>query len=130
MPTSNNVFHFPSNTELPFTPPKSIDEIKENIELIRQVHVQETLEAIIPMLFSQLTLAGFPIDGEEIPSYKEGAFISETIRAILLKIYNIHHPIQNVIEHIFEETDDGLKIIDELNVWLKEESPVDEEELD
>lgn len=119
--SSNNVFHFPTNAELPFCPPCSLDEIQENMELIRQVHVQETLEVVIPMLFSQLALAGFPIDGDEIPSHQEGAFLSETIRAILLGIYKIHHPVQNIIATIFEETDDGLKIVDELSVWLKEE---------
>lgn len=121
--SNNNIVSFPTTTELPYCPPKSLDEIKENIDLIRQVHVQQTLEILMESIFSQIYLAGFPVDNDDIPSQIEGAFIAESLRAVLLNLYDIHHPFQKLIKVSFNERKDGmLEIVDEINIWLKEEN--------
>lgn len=121
-PANNNIVSFPTSSSLPYMPPKTVDEVKENLELIRQFHVQQTIELIIENLFSQVYLAGFPVNGDDVPSQREGAFITETLRAILLNMYKINHPFQKIIDSVFIEKDeDMLEIVDHIDVCLKEE---------
>lgn len=128
---SNNILSFPVNDNLPYTPPKTREQIRENIDLIRQIHVQEALEIVMELMFTHLQLAGFNIDDENTPSQREGAFIAESIRSVLLNIYGIDHPFQKICDNIFVERKDGsLDIAKEIALVLKEDSPEPELELE
>ena len=128
-----NVIQFPRNgANLSFTP-DSIEKIDERMQLLKMHHIQDTLNLMIPALFSQILTAGFELDveeGIEDPDIKDGAFIIEAIRSFLCKKHNIDHPMQRVAENIFIREDDygdtaTFKIADRLDIELK---LVDDEE--
>lgn len=115
----NNVISFPKE----YKGPIDLQKITENLEMVKQYHIQETISNIAPMLFTQLDLAGFSSfdDGSE-NSLKEGAFVIEAIRAILCRHYEIYHPFQDLSDKIFTlETDDvsELKVVDSLNIKFR-----------
>lgn len=119
---TNNVVHFPKPYQGPSINGNTKENIETNIEMMKHFHVQETISTVIPILFAQLEISGFPIDEENDKfDIKDSIFIVETLRAILCKYYGIDHPIQRVIENIFEgEVESGmLKITKNLNIEFK-----------
>ena len=55
---------------------------------------------------------------------KDGAFIVESLRAIMCKYYGIYHPFQQIAEKVFSENTEELgtlKIVDSLNLDLSKE---------
>ena len=109
---ANNVVVFPKKKKISqdkqdTNHPQSFEEIEENMDLIRQVHVQETIETVIPLLFDQLSIAGFQ-PADEDGDLKEGAFVIEAVRSLLLKSYNIEHPFQIIAEGVFSEDKEGM----------------------
>jgi hypothetical protein len=124
MENHNNVIQFPSkNVRSNF--PKDSEEIASNIKLVKFNHVNETLQTIIPLLFTNMELAGFQIaieDGEEDINIKDGALIVEAIRSLLCKIHGMEHPFQNLAENIFIKTQgvDELSMSEKLNIELYE----------
>ena len=103
----------------------SIEEINENVEQMNLYHIQETITNLIPIIFTQLEIAGFYPDEEDLEDdIRDGAFFVEALRSMLCKHYDIYHPLQRVTEQLFEEdeSEDGsLKIVDELHVNLRED---------
>jgi len=79
------------------------------------------------MIFNQLDIAGFGFPDEQDSSpeiLKDGAFIIESLRAVMCKHYGIYHPFQKLSEEVFypdDEDPEALKIVDSLNIVLKEE---------
>ena len=64
-----------------------------------------------------------PEDEDDLPDIKDGAFIIEAIRSFMCKHYGLYHPFQQVTENIFTQDEEDiniLKIVDELNVTLKQ----------
>lgn len=119
---TNNVVHFPKPYSGPTLNGNTKEDIQNNIEMIKHFHIQETISTVIPILFAQLEISGFPIDEENDKfDIKDSIFIVETLRAILCKYYDIDHPIQKVIDNIFEgEVESGmLKITKKLNIEFK-----------
>lgn len=123
---SNNVVTFPKL----YAGPKEVidpEEISRNIDMMKQFHIQETIINIAPMIFNQLDIAGFGFPDEQDSSpevLKDGAFIIESLRAVMCKHYGIYHPFQKLSEEIFypdDEDPEALKIVDSLNIVLKEE---------
>ena len=115
--SSNNVIVFPKVSKV--TPPQTVEQISNNMELIRLVHVGETLNTIAPMLFEQLGIAGFDFS-EDSDDLKFGAFVVESIRSMLLRSYGIEHPFQEIADEVFIGQDDGsLRIAEELNIKFK-----------
>lgn len=123
---SNNIISFPK----PYNGPVklSIDEIEQNTNMMKQYHIQETINNLIPIIFTQLDIAGFEFydedeDAESIDNLKEGAFIVESLRAAMLKQYDIYHPFQDLCDEIFEydesEIEPILKIRDKINIDFK-----------
>ena len=106
MTLSNNVVCFPKKYQN-LQSPQSIEEVEDNMEMVRQFHIQETIETIMPKFFDQLSLAGFE-PAEEDGDIKDGAFVIEALRSLLLKSYGINHPFQEISESIFEEDEDGM----------------------
>jgi hypothetical protein len=100
----SNVIQFPGKMR---EMPKNVDEIIEKVDTIKHLHVQEVLSTIVPIIFNQMAAAGFDfIDDEEageVINIKDGAFLVEALRSIMLKHYGIDHPMQTLAENLFKE---------------------------
>lgn len=116
---SNNVVIFPKQNKNS-SQAKSFDEIKQNMEMMRHYHIQETIANIIPVVFNQLEIAGFHMDDQEESDIKDGAFIVESLRSIMCKYYDIYHPFQQIAENVFsQDKEEGtLRIADSINISL------------
>ena len=124
----DNVIPFPKNNKQNNVP--SIDEIVDRMNDVKNLHINETLETVIPMLFSYLETAGFAFaDSEEgdeeitlDPNLKDGAFVVEAVRSLLSKYYGLRHPFQQISENIFVEDliDEGtFRLVKNLNIEFK-----------
>lgn len=125
---TNNVVQFPKEYNGPLINGVSIEEINENVNMVKYYHIQETIENLVPIIFNTLEISGFDViqDEEDLENLSDGALIVESIRAILCRHYGIFHPFQVIAENVFEEDDDGagsLKIKDSLNIDMKENNP-------
>ena len=124
MKASNNVIMFPQRnfgSEGKVAPPQSIEEIHNNMDYIKHVHIQETIATIAPKLFEQLTMAGYDLTDEGEDDIKGGAFLVESIRSLLCKYYGIFHPFQEIAEMVFLAIDEEgtLTIAERIEVDLK-----------
>ena len=122
----DNVIPFPIKNKIPA--PVDLDEVSEKIAQVKNHHINETLQAVVPILFSYLESAGFDfdVDDEEDvindPNIKDAAFVVESIRSILCKYHNMDHPFQQISEHIFEPdlTNEGVfSLAKKINITFK-----------
>lgn len=119
---SNNIVHFPIKIKPQSFPtqPKNVEEVEDNIDMIKHFHIQETIEAIIPFLFDRLTLAGFELNDENESDIKYGAFVCEAIRSLLLNKYDIEHTFQIFADKLFVEDKDGyISMVENANIIIK-----------
>ena len=118
MDIANNVIQFPlRNSRAPIT----IEQVDENLDLVRQIHIQETLELVIPKLFESFSVAGFVTEDEDCNEFlKHGAMIVEAARSFLCKASGIDHPIQLIAENMFEQVDgEGtLEVSDKVKIII------------
>lgn len=113
---SNNIIKFPKENKRHVlnVDNTSIEQIDENIIDLKNYVINEILSIVIPALQNQLEIIGYPIDNEYA---KDGAFISEAIRSMLLKYYEIDHPIQELAESMFEfDENDDLTLSGKLSI--------------
>lgn len=107
---SNNIIAFPSSRRVDgnVVVPQSLEEVENAVDTVREAHIQQSLEQVIPMLFDNLALAGFqPINEDDF--LKDGALVVESVRAFMHKLYGMDHPLQYISENIFEENaENGL----------------------
>jgi hypothetical protein len=125
---ANNIIKFPKSKIMQkgADAPVNMEEIKNNIDIVKQTHIQETISLIAPMLFQQLSLAGFELieEDDDAESIKDSAFLIESIRSILFKYYGMDHPFQKISQNVFNVEENGLlSITDTLDLVLK----IDEE---
>ena len=122
--STNNVVQFPKQYEGPRVNGLSAQDIQENVNMMQQFHIQETIANLAPILFNHLEISGFElVDEEETFAIKDGALIIEAIRSILCKHYGIFHPFQPLSEAVFEldpEEEGALKIVETLNIEMNE----------
>lgn len=118
MYNANNVIIFPQkNNRLPQT----MEEVEDRMDTVRQVHIQEALELVVPQLFDNISIAGFnPDDEEEKTLLKDGALIVEATRSFLCKISGIDHPLQIIAENLFEQVDSegNLQVSDKVKIVI------------
>lgn len=118
---ANNIIMFPRpNRQINgLIPPSTIEEVEDSVVTMKQIHVQEALEHVVPKLFENLAILGFLPDDETI-FIKDGALIVESVRAFLLKLYDIDHPLQIISENIFIESDEtgGLEVSDRVKIVI------------
>jgi hypothetical protein len=121
---SNNVVVFPKENKN-IKKMISIDEINHNVEQMSLFHIQETIGTLVPIVFTQMEIAGFsPTDEQIEEDLKDGAFLVEALRSILCKHYGIYHPFQKLADGIFQDhpDEDGvLKIVDVISMDLSED---------
>lgn len=117
---ANNIIMFPVKNQNPHGP-QTIEEVADKLYAVRQVHIQETLELVVPKLFENFSIAGFsPDDDDSFLFLKDGAMIVEAARSFLCKISGISHPLQLIAENMFEQTDDegNLEISDKIKIVI------------
>lgn len=114
----NNVIEFPKkNPRI-----KTLESINDNIDIMKQYHIQKTISILVPMIINQLELAGFVSDIDSEEDIKNGAFIVESLRSFMCKYYDIYHPFQQISNNVFHPDDKEIgafKIVDKLNLELK-----------
>lgn len=116
----DNVLQFPKPYQGPEIP--TVEEIDQNVEMMKYYHIQETVAALAPIIFNNLDVAGFYVTDSEETSVKDGAFILESIKSMMCKYYGLYHPFQLISDKVFmQDADDYemLTIVDSLNVELK-----------
>ena len=124
---TDNVIPFPRKRQSPLgdMEPQSIEEVEDTVDVIRQAHIQQTLEQVIPMMFDNLALAGFqPID--EMVFLKDGALIVEAARSFLNKVYGMSHSLQIIADNLFVQIDGegNLEVSDKVKIII---SPTEEQ---
>ena len=123
MSVSNNVISFPRPNSRINLAAQTVENIQNNLDMMKHYHIQETILAMAPILFNQLDLAGFGMMDDEDEDVRDGAFIVEALRAIMCKHYGIYHPFNILIENIFEKelTENGAyKVVDRIELDLTE----------
>lgn len=95
--TSNNVITFPIQKRN--NGPQSLEEIYTNIDLLKRIHVEETLVVISSMLLEQLSIVGFDFADEGVAD-KETIFVLEALQALLMKKYGIDHPFHQLADKL------------------------------
>jgi hypothetical protein len=105
----NNVIKFPKQNVRFDQQPLTLEEVEENIDNVKSMHIQESLALIVRILFEQLTIAGFDtFDADNIEHVKDGALIVESIRAMMNRNYDLSHPLHDVANSLFAEDDNGV----------------------
>lgn len=94
--------------------PQTIEEIKTNVESVRQLYINDMTETLLSVLVHQMTAAGFDVTPDE--HNKDLAFLIETVRSTLCKTLGFYHPFQDIAEDLMMVVDsDGvLAISDEV----------------
>jgi hypothetical protein len=103
-----NVIQFPSKK--PLSENITEEQVTISVDNIKYNHINETINAIVPMLFHNMELAGFDfaVDEDEIDLYvKDGSFLVEAIRSMLCKYHDIEHPFQFISENVFVSDGNG-----------------------
>ena len=125
---SNNVVVFPKENKN-IKKIISIEEINKNVEQMSLFHIQESIASLVPIIFTQMDIAGFsPTDEQIEEDLKDGAFLVEALRSMMCKHYGIYHPFQRLADGIFQDhpDEDGvLRIVDEIVMDLREDKEED-----
>lgn len=128
MDSSNNIIVFPRKSKLETNIvqcPQSLEDVADTVDVVREAHMQQALEQIVPMLFDNLALAGFqPLDDFDL--LKDGTLIVESMRSFMSKLYGMDHPLQLIAENLFVQIDpDGtLEVSDKIKIII---TPVKDE---
>ena len=102
---SNNVIAFPKFRNS--TTPPSVEEIYTNLNVLKQLHVDETMYLVSTMLLEQLAIAGFDYSAEDEGfAAKETIFFLEALQALLMKKYDLTHPFHEIANKLFMTNDD------------------------
>jgi hypothetical protein len=118
--SGNNIITFPKKGSGSAKQPPSLEEIQNNVSMIKHVHIGETISVVVPMLFEQLSIAGFDFvdEGDDL---KYGAFIVESIRSMMMRSYDMPHPFQELADVVFTPDDStgGLRIVEKIDHTFK-----------
>lgn len=104
----SNVVQFPK--EKKGSPPQSMDEVHDNLENVRHVHVDETMAIIAEVIFDHLSLSGFNFTPEDDSYVKDVALAFEAITSMLYKYHSMDYPLQIVADQLFTLQPDGTVI--------------------
>ena len=104
----SNIVQFPK--EKRGSPPQSMDEVHDNLENVRHVHVDETMAIIAEVIFDNLSLSGFNFTPEDETYVKDVALAFEAITSMLYKYHSMDYPLQIVADQLFTLQSDGTVI--------------------
>lgn len=103
--TNNVILLFPNKT----IEPTSIEDVIDSTNNIRLLHIQETISTLVPMIMDLLYVGGFNFQFNETNKcVKETALLAETIKALLMKQYDMEHPLHETADSFFEEVGQGI----------------------
>jgi hypothetical protein len=111
MSENNNVIQFPKEKMRTTT---QYDEkiLSTNILEIKVNHINEALMIILPSLFNNIDIAGFPTsEPNENDDVKDINLVVESLRSLLCKYYNVNHPFQDLAEKLFEKEEETDEFI-------------------
>ena len=117
MTQANNIVLFPTRNNK-YNGPQTIEEVDESMDMVKQFHIQETIETIIPSLFDQLHVAGFQPDEDDDDILKHSAMVVESIRSLLCMLKGIDHPLQMIADNLFIQTSDGLAVSNKVKIII------------
>lgn len=117
----DNVVAFPRSPLIPEGLPSTPEQAKATVELVRHLFINEMTEALVGTLVQQMMAGGFNI--LDVVHEKDFAFLIETVRSSLCKTIGLYHPIQDVSDHIMEETDEEgvLRIAESISVKFQDD---------
>lgn len=120
----SNIIQFPNAGRYVSPEIMTNEDVLLNVASVKYNHVNETLATVIPILFSNIEMAGFDLsvgDEEDDAMLKDGTFIVEAVRSLLCKYHKIYHPFQDLANEslIKVEEDDTFIIADEIDVTFK-----------
>lgn len=101
----SNVVQFPGAKRN--TPPQNIEEVKSNLDAVRQIHIEEAMGLIASVLFDHMQLAGFTFSPDDNESIKDVALLLEALRSLLSKYHGIDHPFQELSDELFTLQQNG-----------------------
>ena len=116
------VIQFPKkNVKAPeYTGEELASKVESDLLSIKLSHIYQTLEIIVPMLFSNIEQSGFDIGSKE-DLEKDGTFVVETIKSFLCKYYDLKHPVQAITKELVLSMPDGSYILNKkINADLEE----------
>lgn len=100
-----NVIQFPKPKR--GAPPQSLEEIQSEIEMSRQIHIDDTLSGVSEIFLTSLELNGFALELDNEKYSKEVALVFESIRSLLYKYYDMEYPFQSLSQRIFTLQENG-----------------------
>jgi hypothetical protein len=116
----SNIVQFPK--EKRGSPPQSLDEVHDNLENIRHIHVDETVGIIAEVIFDHLSLSGFNFTPEDESYVKDVALAFEAITSMLYKYHSMQYPLQIVADELFTLRPDGTVIFSGVNENVDDET--------
>lgn len=97
---NDNVIAFPKPR--PSNVPPNVEEIYSNLNILKQLHVDETMYLVSTMLLEQLAIAGFDYSADDEGfAAKETIFFLEALQALLMKKYELNHPFHEIANKLF-----------------------------
>jgi hypothetical protein len=96
------------------------------VQMVKALHIQETLVTLMPMLFNNIELAGFVWDEQgDKETEKDATLIVEAVKSLLFKYHGMHHPLQTVAEGVFvADADSNIDFATHVSVELKPMEPL------
>lgn len=104
----SNVVQFPK--EKKGSPPQTLEEVHDNMEIVRHVHVDETMSLLTNVIFDNLALSGFNFTPEDESYVKDVALAFEALTSMLYKYHRMDYRLQGVADELFTLQDDGTVI--------------------
>jgi hypothetical protein len=95
---ANNVVQFPQKQG--HFPEISIELIQANKNVVREIHIEETMELVMPMLFDNINLMGFNFS-KKVDLAKDINLVFESVNSLLRKYYQMEHGLQDVADQFF-----------------------------
>ena len=122
---SNNVLKFPEHRMKRDNSPQTMEDVEEKVDDFKRIHIQESLETLVPLLFNQIHMLGFEPPDDESFYIKEGSLVVESIRSFMSKIYGIQHPLQMIADHLIEDHgDEGMVLSDRVKIVITSKEEV------
>ncbi len=107
----NQIIQFPTIKTKPLEDEeevvKSIEDVDNHMTIVRRYHVDETMAMLAENIFHNLMLGGFNIDSSDENTHKDIFLAMESLKSMLLKQYDIPHPLQKIAEDTFDRNEDG-----------------------
>ncbi len=121
----SNVIPFPKSHQNKHQENITPENIKENVDELKLIHINETVSAIIPNLLQQIAIAGFEVrDINQEGLLKDGAFLIAAVTSLLYRYYDMFHPLQKISDTIFivDPNEHSLKMIKDFSINLDVDS--------